>query len=121
MAAATERAERRTLPRLDSRELEIWLRSRGRLVRHSGPVQDFNRHGFAIIIEQAIAKDVQVFVNLSLEDVHLDNVVGVVHNCISMDDRFRVGIQFRTKSDLQFDQTYVENVLQSMEGAIGKT
>lgn len=119
--ALSEQAERRALPRFDSRELEIWLRPRGRLARHSGLVQDFNRHGFSIIVEHAIAKDVQVFVSLSLDDVHLDNVVGVVHNCINMDDRFRVGVQFRTKSDLQFDQKDVENALQSMEGAVGKS
>ncbi len=68
--AVSEQAERRALPRFDSRELEIWLRPRGRLARHSGLVQDFNRHGFSIIVEHAIAKDV------GLDYVYIGNVHG---------------------------------------------
>ncbi|MCZ6658027.1 MAG: PilZ domain-containing protein [Gammaproteobacteria bacterium] len=119
--AAPKPAERRALPRFDSQALEVWLRPRGRLVRYSGLAKDFNRHGFSVIVDQPIAKDVQVFVDLLFEDNRLDNVVGIVHNCIRVGDDYRVGIQFRTKSDLQFDQNYVENVLQRMQDTIGRS
>ncbi len=117
--AAPKPAERRALPRFDGQALEVWLRPRGRLVRYSGLAQDFNRYGFSVIVDQPIAKDVQVFVDLCFEDDRLDNVVGIVHNCIRVGHDYRVGIQFRTKSDLQFDQNYVENFLQRMEDTIG--
>ena len=119
--AAPEPAERRNLPRYDGQDLEVSIRPQGRLTRHGGRPQDFNRHGFALIVDQQITKDAQVFVQLAFEEVRLDNVVGIVHNCIKVETGYRVGIQFRTRSDLQFDQNYVESVLQYIEAVLGRT
>ena len=45
----------------------------------------------------------------------MDNVIGVVHNCIGIADGYRCGIQFRTCSDLQLDQEITEQDLCELE------
>ena len=52
-------------------------------------------------------------------ETSVDNIIGVVHNCIAQQDGFRCGIQFRTRSELQFDKDLVENVLFDLELAFG--
>ena len=93
----------------------VWLRRKGRLSRLEGPAIDFNRHGLAIVLDQPLPKDTNVFISLLCGDIRIDNVLGVVHNCISHEHGFRCGIQFRNNSQLQFDKPKVEKGLRILE------
>ena len=119
MPAHRANSERRTLPRFAGQHLKVGLRQRGRLTRTPATVLDFNRFGIAVLIREPLAKEKQVFLTLRCGDLHLDNVIGVVHNCIVQEDGYRCGIQFRTRSDLQFDKDLVENALMHLEAGIG--
>ena len=107
--------ERRSFPRLAGQKLEVTVRQRGQLARSSAAVMDFNRFGIALLAERAFTKDRQVFISLRLDELILDNVVGVVHNCHPHEGGYRCGIQFRTRSALQLDQNLVEAVLMRLE------
>ena len=119
MPAHRAPSDRRTLPRFTGDDLQIALRQRGRLSRTTASVLDFNRFGIAVLIREPLPKEKQIFLSLRCGEVHLDNVIGVVHNCIPQQDGFRCGIQFRTRSELQFDKDLVENVLLDLELAFG--
>ena len=107
--------ERRALPRYRPVDLNVELRLSGRLARVAVEAVDFNRFGIAILVDAPIAKDKKIFLSLKHDQLVLENVVGVVHNCIAKDGRFRCGIQFRTRSEMQFDQDWVERVLLDLE------
>ena len=111
-------SDRRTLPRLIGRGLAVSLRQRGRLGRTSVTVLDFNRFGIAVLVAEPLDKEKQIFLSLKCGDVRLDNVIGVVHNCIAHDNGYRCGIQFRTRSDLQFDKDQVERALLVIEAEL---
>ena len=49
------------------------------------------------------------------DEIKLDNVIGIVHNCIGLSDGYRCGIQFRTYSELQLDKAPTERVLAILE------
>ena len=115
MPADRDNSERRSLPRFSDRNLEVILRQRGRLSRWQTTVLDFNRFGLAVLIDEPLEKEKQIFLSLRFGDVHLDNVIGVVHNCIAQRGGYRCGIQFRTRSALQFDKDLVENTLALLE------
>ena len=108
-------AERRRHPRFDVSGLSVSLRIKGRLSRLQGSVLDFNRHGIAVCIDQPISKDKQCFISIHLAGSSLHDIVGVVHNCTTLPDGYRCGIQFRTESDLQFDQDAVHQQLDLLE------
>ncbi len=108
-------AERRSLPRYDASGLSITLRVKGRLARLHGSVVDFNRHGIAVCLDQPLKKDKQCFVTIHLAGEVMHDVVGVVHNCTAIPEGYRLGIQFRTESALQFDQDVVCAQLQALE------
>ncbi len=107
--------DRRTFPRFTGAGLEVGLRRRGRLGLVRGTVLDFNRFGIAVLMAQPLPKDQEVFVTLRYGEDRVDNVIGVVHTCFSLDDGFRCGIQFRTQSRLQFDKDLVETALWRLE------
>ncbi len=107
--------DRRTFPRFTGDNLEVGVRQRGRLGRVRGTVLDFNRFGIAVLMAQPLPKDQEVFVTLRYGEDRVDNVIGVVHTCFSLDDGFRCGIQFRTQSRLQFDKDLVETALWRLE------
>jgi hypothetical protein len=111
--------DRRTLQRFADQELEVDLRQRGRLSRTLVRVLDFNRFGIAVLVAEPLAKEKQIFLTLSYGELRLDNVIGVVHNCIAQGDGFRCGIQFRTRSDLQFDNDKIEHGLLALETSLG--
>ena len=119
MPAQRAPSDRRTLPRFTGDELQVALRQRGRLSRTAASVLDFNRFGIAVLIREPLPKEKQIFLSLRYREVYLDNVIGVVHNCIAQQDGFRCGIQFRTRSELQFDKDLVENALFDLELAFG--
>lgn len=116
MSSTPANSDRRTFPRFNGRDLEVGLRPRGRLSRIPVTVLDFNRFGIAVLLAEPLQKEKQIFLTLKCGELHLDNVIGVVHNCIAQRDGYRCGIQFRTRSDLQFDKDQVETALLLLEG-----
>jgi hypothetical protein len=108
-------AERRVAPRFVSDGLLVTIRIKGRFGRLEGLAKDFNRHGVAVVLDQPIPKDKTVYVALQSGSVRLENIIGVVHNCVAESDGFRCGVQFRTTSELQFDRQLVEQELTILE------
>lgn len=110
------------------------LRQRGQLARCRARVIDFNRFGMAVLTERPLDKDRRLFISLRWEEIRLDNVVGVVHNCIphgpasdgavpdagATPGGYRCGIRFRTRSELQLDQHQVEIGLMRLELALAR-
>jgi len=126
--------DRRTYPRREAPELAVTLRQRGQLARCRARVIDFNRFGMAVLTGRPLDKDRRLFISLRWEEICLENVVGVVHNCIPHeppphDDPpedygkrpgYRCGIRFRTRSELQLDQHQIEADLMRLERALAK-
>ena len=108
-------AERRLEPRFPTDDLVVGVRVKGRLARLEGVAIDFNRHGLALVLDQPIRKDATVYIDLNNGDTHLDHVVGVVHNCTSLEFGYRAGVQFRTQCALQHDQASIEQTLTILE------
>ncbi len=98
-------AERRTGPRYPTDGLLVSVRKKGRLAHLQGIAQDFNRHGMALQVDQPIAKDTKIFVTLASGEILVQNVAGIVHNCVAVATGYRCGIQFRTAWCRQADQT----------------
>ncbi len=119
MPANRTTQDRRTRQRFEGHDLEVGLRQRGRLSHTPATVLDFNRFGIAVLVCEPLEKEKQIFLTLRCGELHLDNVIGVVHNCIAQRDGYRCGIQFRTRSDLQFDKDQVENALALLEAGLG--
>jgi len=108
-------ADRRNNPRFPSDGLLVRARRKGRLGQLDGLAQDFNRHGLAVILDQPLPKDTTLFMTLVTGEMKLDEVIGVVHNCVSVSEGYRCGVQFRTGSELQHDQAMVEEELSILE------
>ena len=117
MRSSSANPDRRTLPRFTG-DMKVSLRQRGRIARTPSTVVDFNRFGIALLTHDPLEKSKPIFLTLECNGVQLDNVVGVVHNCIAQGDDYRCGIQFRTRSTLQFDKNLVERTLQQLEMAL---
>lgn len=96
------------------------MRVKGRLGRLRGVMLDFNRFGTAVLLPQPVGKEKLVYLSMRYNELALDAVVGIVHNCVPQDDDYRVGIQFRTQSALQLDGTAVERELVTLESALLK-
>ena len=108
-------AERRSKTRYPSQGLYVGLRRKGRLLRLDASAQDFNRFGVAALLDQPIPVESTVYLTIACGDLKIDNLIGVVHNCISQRNGYRCGIQFRTQSNLQFDGKQVECTLKQLE------
>jgi hypothetical protein len=108
-------AERRSHPRIPTDGLLVSVRRKGRLTRLEGMAQDFNRFGLAMIIDQPLPKDSTVFLSLTSCAAKIENIIGVVHNCTSLTHGYRCGVQFRTASELQYDQRHIEENLRALE------
>lgn len=117
MRSSSANRDRRTLPRFTG-NMKVSLRQRGRIARTHSTVVDFNRFGIALLTRDRLEKSKPVFLTLECGGVQLDNVVGVVHNCITQGDGYRCGIRFRTQSTLQFDKNLVERSLHQLELAL---
>ncbi len=98
--------------------LSAQLRCRGQIGQIPVRVLDFNRHGLAVRCERPLPKDQVVFLALAHGERVLERVVGVVHNCFSLEGGYRCGIRFRTQSRLQFDRETVESGLAELESAL---
>lgn len=112
-----EHAERRTKPRYDAAGLGIMVRAKGRMVRLRGMVLNFNQHGLAVFLDQPLPKHALVFLTLRMASRHIEEIVGVVHNCTAFSEGYRCGIQFRTDSSMQFDQDMVREALAVLEAS----
>lgn len=110
--------DRRQHPRIDATEIAVVLRPRGRLGAISAQAVDFNRHGIAVHTHTSLTKDRLVYLSLQCGCLHLENLVGVVHNCVRQGGRYRSGILFRPTSQLQHDQRQVEEVLACIESSL---
>ncbi len=108
-------AERRRKARFSTDSLVVAVRRKGTINKLIGVAINFNRHGVAIVLDQPLPKECTVFLSLLSGDTEVDNVIGVVHNCIAQDNGYRCGIQFRTQSSMQFDQEFVEGRLRLLE------
>lgn len=111
-------AERRSGPRYPTDGLMVSVRKKGRLAQLQGIAQDFNRHGVAVQIDQPIGKDTEIFVTLASGEIHIQNVAGIVHNCVAVKTGYRCGIQFRTASRRQADQHAINKRLCLLESRI---
>lgn len=118
MATPPADSERRSHPRYAAGSIKVSLRPRGALSKFSAELLDFNRHGLAVRFDRPMPKDKLVFLSLHCADLHLDQVVGVIHNCFAQEDGYRCGIRFRTQSALQFDREQVESVLLDFESLL---
>ena len=114
-----EYAERRTKPRYDAAGLGILVRAKGRIARLRGMVLNFNQHGLAVFLDQPLPKHALVFMTLqmAMANRHIEEIVGVVHNCTAFSEGYRCGIQFRTDSSMQFDQDSVRETLAMLEAS----
>jgi hypothetical protein len=110
--------DRRRSPRFDGTQIDVVLRPRGRLGVIAAQAVDFNRHGIAVHTGSALVKDRLVYLSLRFGSVRVDNLVGVVHNCVRQGNRFRCGIRFRLSSELQRDRQQVEAVLACLESSL---
>jgi len=110
--------DRRRNPRVGGDRIAVTLRPRGRLSAISASAVDFNRHGIAVHTEIALDKDRTVYLSLRCDEVRLDNLVGVVHNCVRRGNKYRSGILFRPSSELQLDKQQVEAVLACLESKL---
>ncbi len=108
-------AERRALPRLPAEHMLVRVRRKGRIGRIEGVAQDYNRHGIGLVLDKPFPKDTTVYITMVSGDKRLENVIGVVHNCLEVDGGYRCGIQFRTTSHLQMDRRAVEQALAQFE------
>ena len=106
---------RRKSPRHEADALQVTIRRKGRLGRLTGMAIDYNRHGLAVLLDQPLSKDATVYLSLSTAQAKVDNVIGVVHNCIGQELGYRCGIQFRTASPLQSDRNAIEEQLTLLE------
>jgi PilZ domain-containing protein len=108
-------AERRLKARYPTDGLVVSVRKKGGLLHLQGLAADFNRHGIALLLNQALSKDSKVFISLVYGDIQVHNVVGIVHNCVALKDGYRCGIQFRTASNQQMEQTETNLCLRKLE------
>lgn len=107
--------ERRTQPRWDAGALIACVRVRGRLGRQKADVVDFSRHGLALVTSSPLPRDKPLFLQLRLDELNIQNVVAVLHNCCTTDEGYRCGLRFRTASELQFDRELIESQLRRLE------
>ena len=108
-------AERRALPRLPAEHMLVRVRRKGRIGRIEGIAKDYNRHGIGLVLDKPIPKDTTVYISMASGGQRLENVIGVVHNCLAVDGGYRCGIQFRTTSHLQMDRCAIEQALTQLE------
>ena len=106
-------AERRLKDRYPADGLVVSVRKKGGLLHLQGLATDFNRHGIALLLNQALAKDSKVYISLGFGDTQIQNVVGIVHNCVALQAGYRCGIQFRTAQ--QSEQLEINVRLQLLE------
>lgn len=118
MTSAPTYDDRRRIPRLDGAAITVTLRPRGKLGVIRAEAVDFNRYGTAVHTDVPLTKDQTVFLSLSFGELQLDNLVGVVHNCVRQRGRFRSGILFRLSSPLQHDKGEAQETLARLEAAL---
>lgn len=118
MTASHPTTDRRQFLRLEAAGMNVSLRPRGRLGAMPAEAVDFNRYGIAVRTAQPITRDQPVYLNLDYGEIRVDQLVGIVHNCVRQGDRYRIGIRFRLSSQLQRDRPLTERCLSCLEAAV---
>ena len=108
-------AERRLKARYPADGLVVSVRKKGGLLHLQGLATDFNRYGIALLLKQALGKDSKVFISLGIGETQVHNVVGIVHNCVALNEGYRCGIQFRTASNQQMERSETNLRLRKLE------
>ena len=111
--------DRRPTPRRSSRGLTATIGQRFRLRRIIADVLDFNRHGMSLKMERPLPTEHPIDIELDFGDLHIEGIVGVIHNCRCLDEGgYRCGIQFRTSARTQLDRNLVRQQLTRLELAL---
>ena len=118
MPEHSEHSERRSFPQFATRDVTVYVRPRGQIAQLPAELVDFNHHGVAMMLTVPLSKDKEVFLHLACGDIKLDDVVGVVHNCVRQGDSYRCGVRFRTQSRAQFDRRLAESSLLKIEAMV---
>ena len=122
MSAAVPQADRRSRVRNACDGLAVTLRVRGQWFTRPAVALDFSREGIALLWPNSLAKQRTVFLSLRQGELAIENLVGVVHNCTPHERGYRLGIRFRTDSELQLDSGLVAEHLQGLyEQMLGPT
>lgn len=112
-------SDRRVHPRRASHGLSATIGQGFRFRRVIAEVLDFNRHGMSLRMARALPATEPIEIALEFENVHIDGLVGVIHNCRSLaDGSVRCGIQFRTGARTQLDRNAVREKLVRLEKAL---
>jgi hypothetical protein len=117
MTRTLTQSDRRQLPRTPGLALAVSLRPRGRLGSLTVQALDFNRYGIAVLCGQALMREHTVFLSVACDQLRVDQLVGIVHNCVHQGERYRIGIRFRLNSQLQRDRSLTERLLSCLEAA----
>jgi len=84
--------------------------------RITADVLDFNRYGMSLRLARPLATNQTVDIELDFGVLHIEGVVGVIHNCRSLrDGGYRCGIQFRTGAATQLDRNQIRSQLAGLE------
>jgi hypothetical protein len=110
-------SDRRQIPRIPAVALSVSLRPRGRFGSLAVEAVDFNRYGIAVLCPQALVRQHTVFLSVACAQLRVDQLVGIVHNCVHQGERYRIGIRFRLNSQLQRDRSLTERLLSCLEAA----
>lgn len=112
-------SDRRVYPRRASRGLSATIGQGFSFRRTIAEVLDFNRHGMSLRMAHALPATEPVEIALDFDNLHIDGLVGVIHNCRSLaDGSVRCGIQFRTGARTQLDRNAVREKLVRLEKAL---
>jgi hypothetical protein len=118
MSSTPSQAERRQTARYEATGLSVLVRPKGKLTTLDARALDFNRYGIAVHTSQPLTREQPVYLSLGLGDVRVNQLVGIVHNCVRQGERYRCGIRFRLSSGLQRDRQLTERRLSCLEAAV---
>jgi len=113
--------DRRQAPRLTADAVFATLRLHYRLGRIRADVLDFNRHGMSVRLDRALPMHHAVELTLCHGTIAIEGIVGVVHNCRSLNDgTYRCGVRFRTDAQAQFDRDQIREALHALESLMAR-
>ena len=112
----TKCPDRRAIPRFPVTGMTATLRVSGHFGSQDATVIDFNREGASLLLPEPVPSSRPIYLSLLKPPLRLDGIVGAIHNCRPFAaGGFRCGVQFRTKSLLQFDRESTERELIRLE------
>lgn len=112
-------AERRIKRRHKTPDLRLSIRAAGlkRWLRPSTQAAciDFNRYGMAITSEHAFKPKDKILVSFKGKYISQSNVSGVVTECLSQNDQYRMSIVFCYATDTKHYDRKIDNALSRIE------